>query len=528
MERCKNLARSIKARRAPSWPSPPTLELPPKDVSDALLDCYFRSSESVYRILHIPTFQRDYEAFWISNATPDMGFLVQIKLVLAIGTLTYDDNFSLRTSAIRWVYEAQTWLSEPKFKSRLTIQFLQTHLLLLIAQEQVGAGGDSIWISIGGLLRKAVHMGLHRDPIHLPQRTIFAAEIRRRLWNTILEIALQSSLCSGGPPFISLDDFDTAPPGNFDDEQLVADDPIPKAEEQFTRVSIVIALRKTFPIRLAIVRFLNNLPASGTYEETLRLDTQFRTAYKDLNRTLQACSKPPPPRLSASIPRFEMRVVDLIMVQYLSSLHLPYFGPALNQATYAFSRKVVVDSSLKIWRLIHPLSSPSSTTVATPHQDPDPLARLSTFSSSFYPLVAIHAALLIFVELQAQLREDEENLGPVSVRPDLLAVLDEAKKWTLRTVEAGETNIKGFLLMCVTRAQIEGLMNGLSGNDRAEELAKAAEYSVDICLPILEEMVASLRRDAGGGEEQQRLMVDTPSDMENWSFMVRPCRFFVC
>ncbi|GAM41257.1 hypothetical protein TCE0_042r14252 [Talaromyces pinophilus] len=521
IEKCKSLARNIKARRAPPWPSPPTLDLPPKEVSDGLLNCYLRSSESVYRILHIPTFRRDYEAFWVSSNAPDMGFLVQIKLVLAIGTLTYDDRFSLRTSAIRWVYEAQTWLSEPKFKSRLTIQFLQTYLLLLIAQEQIGAGGDSMWISIGGLLRKAVHMGLHRDPIHLPKRTIFAAEMRRRLWNTILEIALQSSLSSGGPPFISLDDFDTAPPGNFDDDQLVADDPIPKAEDQFTQVSIVIALRKTFPVRLAVVRFLNNLPASGTYEETLRLDTQFRTAYKALNRTLQACNWSSPLQPSASSLRFEMRVVDLIMLRFLSSLHLPYFGPALHQATYAFSRKVVVDSSLKIWRLIHHLPS----TAVNSQQNPDPLARLSTFSSGFYPLVAIHAALLIIVELQAQLQE-EESLGPISVRPDLISVLEEAKAWTRRTVESGETNIKGFLLMCVLTAQIEGLMNGLSDNERAEGLVKAAEYSIETCLPVLEEMAAALRRDTGGGgEEQQGLQIDTLGDMEDWSFLTSDALF---
>jgi hypothetical protein len=187
----------------------------------------------------------------------------------------------------------------------------------------------------------------------------------------------------------------------------------------------------------------------------------------------------------------------------------------------------VVDSSLKIWRLINPLSSPTLTTTtaaaaaataASPQQNLDPLARLSNFSSGFYPLITIHASLLIIVELQAQLQE-EESLGPVSVRPDLLSVLEEAKIWTRRTVEAGETNIKGFLLMCVMTAQIEGLMNGLSDNERAEGLVRAAEYSIETCLPMLEEMAAALRRDAGS-KELQGLQLDTPDDMEDWSFTV--------
>lgn len=32
---------------------------------------------------------------------------MQVKLVLALGAVTYNDRFSLRASAIQWVYEAQ-------------------------------------------------------------------------------------------------------------------------------------------------------------------------------------------------------------------------------------------------------------------------------------------------------------------------------------------------------------------------------------------------------------------------------------
>jgi hypothetical protein len=218
-------------------------------------------------------------------------------------------------------FEAQTWLSEPKFKSRLSIQSLQTKLLLLLAQETVGVGGESIWISAGALLRKAVYMGLHRDPGYLPKRATFAAEMRRRLWNTILEVTLQSSLTSGGPPLVSLDDFDTEPPNNFDDEQLVTEDPVPKPEEDFTQVSIAVALRKTFPLRLAVTKFLNDLGSNGTYEETLRLDAELRASYKTLCRTLYGCNS----YTRASPSRFEIRAVDFLMFCYLSSLHIPFF-----------------------------------------------------------------------------------------------------------------------------------------------------------------------------------------------------------
>jgi len=299
MKKCKALARIIKSRRAPPWPCIPTADLPPKDIADELVDCYLRTTETVYRVLHITTFRRDYEALWISDTVPNTAFLVQLKLVLAIGATTYDDKFSLRTSAIRWVYEAQTYLSEPNLKSRLSIQSLQTNLLLLLARELADVGGDTVWISAGALFRTAVYMGLHRDPASGPKMTAFAAEMRRRIWNSILEISLQSSLTSGGPPFLSLDDFDTEPPGNFDDDQIVADDPVSKPETDFTQMSIAIAFRKTFSLRLAITKFLNDTGSHSTYDETLRLDTELRASHKALHQTLGAWtsttgSSPPP------------------------------------------------------------------------------------------------------------------------------------------------------------------------------------------------------------------------------------------
>jgi hypothetical protein len=91
MQRCKSLAKAIKSQRTPSWPSPPTADLPSKTI------------ETVYRILRVPTFRRDYEALWVSNTEPDTAFSVQLKLVLAIGAIMYYDQFSLRTLAIQWV-----------------------------------------------------------------------------------------------------------------------------------------------------------------------------------------------------------------------------------------------------------------------------------------------------------------------------------------------------------------------------------------------------------------------------------------
>ncbi|KAI0385597.1 putative C6 transcription factor [Hypomontagnella monticulosa] len=522
MQRAKTLARAIKARRNPKWPSLPVSELPPKDIADELVDRYFQTTECVYRILHIPTFRRDYEAHWVSNTPTSTAFLIQLKLVLAIGATTYDERFSLRASAMQWVYEAQTWASEPGFKHRLNIQYLQTNILLLLAREFVDVGPDLVWISAGSLVRTAVYMGLHRDPSRLPKATTYVTEMRRRLWNTILEVSLQLSLNSGGPPFISLDMFDTGPPGNFDDEQLNTEDPVPKPEDQFTQTSVALALRQTFPVRLAIAKFLNDHGALGTYGETLRLDADLRASYKSVLRNFQTFKSNKGPRPS----EFELDVVGIITNRYVLSLHIPFFSLAMEEAVYAFSRKVITETSLKIW---HAVYSPTTTTPPQMGQSAVPtgrqgLARLVTCASGFFRIVAVQAHVLIATELTAQLRE-EETLGPGLVRQDLMPIMEEAKTWALQCIEAGETSIKGYFLVCLLAAQIEGLMQGLGKEELGKFMVKAAEESEERCLPLIEEMATQWQAGVASEGPEQTASATPAQFFDDWDFAMEDAMF---
>ncbi|KAI9172567.1 Transcriptional activator of proteases prtT [Paramyrothecium foliicola] len=478
---CKVLARSIKAQRTPPWPSPPTTDLPSKAVADELLERYLQTVEPIYRIFHIPTLRRDYAELWASGSKPDTAFLVQLKLIFAIGAVTYDDEFSLRSSAIRWIYEAQTWLAEPLFKPRLQIHFLQTNVLFLMARDLADVGSELVWISSGELIRKAIFMGLHRDPTGLPRMTLYAAEMRRRLWNTILEIAIQSSLTSGGPPLISMDDFDTQPPSNFDDEQLTAEQPLPKSATEFTQASVARALRSTLAARLTVVKFLNDMKsANGTYSETLQLDSELRSAYKVAREALSQFKR------SNEAPH-ELRMVDFILHRYLSALHVPFFGPSLKDTAFAYSRKVVVDISLKLWRAAIPSVSPITSGARTASSSPsfNVLERLGICTTGLYHTVLYQALMLLAVELRTTIME-EDSIDFSPSRPELLSIFDEAKAWCLKSIAAGETSVKGHLVVCVLEADVEGLMQGNDKENRAKSLIQAAEASVQRCMPILE------------------------------------------
>ncbi|KAG5764576.1 hypothetical protein H9Q72_007344 [Fusarium xylarioides] len=503
VQKCKTMAKRIKALRAPAWPTPLTTELASKALCDSLVGCYLESIEKMYRILHIPTFRNKYDALWTSDVESDRDFVTQLKLVLALGATTYDDSFSLRASAVQWIYEVQTWISEPEFKSRLGVQFLQTNILLVLAREMVSVGGESSWIACGSLLRTAVSMGLHRDPALLSKTTTMACEMRRRLWNTILELCLQSSLSSGGPPMITEEEFDTEPPGNIDDDEIVVNGSTFRPNSVFTQTSTARALRLTFPTRLKVVKLLNDLKSGDSYQETLRLDAELKASYKEANRTLKDCKK------SQNSPtEFELTVGDFITRRYLCALHFPYYGLSLQEPSYTFSRKMTIESAFRMWSTV---SSDSATSPAKQQ-----FSRLVTCSSGFFRLSAWQASIILVLELRSTVQEDD-GFSLTPVRPDLLKVMEDSKSWNLRTIEAGETNIKGYLMLSILMAQILGLMRHLSETEIVEFIVKAGEEAMQDALAVFESFLAQLQPD---GTEIQDLQEIDLNFMNDWDSLM--------
>ncbi|KAK9796520.1 hypothetical protein SCARD494_04222 [Seiridium cardinale] len=491
LQRSKSLARTIKVRRRPTWPACMAYDLPERHIADALVDGYLRTLESVHRILHVPSFKRDYEALWHPDAKPDPAFVIMVKLVLAIGAAAYDDSFSLRESSIRWVYESHAWITEPcPTKHRLDLQGLQIHLLMLSAREVIGMDGDTIYIAAGDLFRRAVTMGLHIDPTYMPRKSALITEMRRRIWNTILEVCLQSSLASGTPPCFSIQDFNTEPPRNLDDDEL-DDDPRmmdnleSRPANEFTQVSLSLALRRTLSTRYAIIQLLNGVHMSNGYDQTLQLDKELKAAYRMISRGFQ------PFKSHGDPVQFGLQMVDFLMQAYLSALHTPFANPTLNQSVFAFSRRVAVETAVKIWYILRPSAINISsfardrTTSSSTSSD---IARLGVCGSGILRVAAVQAALVVALDLKTQIQEDE-RLESILIRPDLLAILRDALEWSLLRIKNGELNVKSYLMFKMIKAHIESLMQNLEKNEVVQLLVKVATEAIQTTLPVLENMV---------------------------------------
>ncbi|KAK8119613.1 uncharacterized protein PG998_004239 [Apiospora kogelbergensis] len=509
----KLLGRTIKAQRMPGLTLNFGLSIPPRDVADKLVDGYLRTMESVYRILHVPSFKAEYEKYWTSPESVSQAFVIQLQLVMAVGAGVYDDLHSMRKAAVAWVYEAQYWLITPPQKSKLTVTGLQNLLLLHLAREVAGVSGDLTWISTGSLLRSAIAMGLHRDPRRLPKMGRMQAEMRRRLWNTTLELTLQSCLNGGAPPMISLNEFDTGSPSDCDDSDLEGSDEIQSEPAMapahgFTDMSAALALRKSFPIRLAIVKNLNDLNSLAKYDDTLKLNAQ-----------LQAAGDRQPSQ-------FQKELINFIFHYYFQAHHLPYLGRSFREPAYAFSRKIVVEMSLKLFSVVSesssygnsvgnvsggsvptqgpspPFSAGSSTAATTPHDSTyakthNDLHRLAINSGGFLRNATNKSSMLIPLELQHLALEDA-GLGLSTPRPDLLAAAADIPLWARRRIRSGETNIKGYILGCAIFHYVEGHAAGLDIRDLYAPCIEAATEGAREAGDLLRELLARQQLADGG------------------------------
>jgi hypothetical protein len=114
------------------------------------------------------------------------------------------------------------WLAKAKTRKQTTLEEIQLQCLVLLAEANNASADDmhACWVDAGNLVRKAMCVDLHCDPQHLGIPSRRQAEIRRRLWATILELNLLLSLQAGRLPLISYTDYDTDSPGNLRDDKL--------------------------------------------------------------------------------------------------------------------------------------------------------------------------------------------------------------------------------------------------------------------------------------------------------------------
>lgn len=503
---CKRLYKVRKANRQVidrPFSSALSDHLPPRPMCDKLIRLYIKNFESCYRLFHVPTLRAMYAAFWDNPKGASPAFTAQLLLICALGSYLYDESdvgdSCLRSLASHCIAAAKSWLTSPNEKSRLNIPSLMAHCLFILANQAHPEGDEMVWIHVGSLLRYAMRLGLHRDPSRISTGlSYFEIEWRRRLWAVILDLQVQSSLESGGPPLISWQDFDCQPPSNIDDTQLDPHDtaslPIPKHDSVFTDSSMHCALMRTLPIRLQIVKYLNNLRSEPIYDKTLELGTRLQIVLDDNTPiVLDSCAGQ-----TQQPSAFQTKVFQILTQRFVLALHHPFAIQAKSNPEYYFSRKICLDLSLSLLHYVpgddKSLSSSSNSSRFVPQSTADDgFTRLRLMGSGLYRDVHLRAIVFVCIELFMQFDDGRTHYfsSPYCSlnRKELHKVVAQYVSHLAQRIEAGEINVSGYISFSCVLAKLEALE---ASRPPKPDILVAMRRSLELCYRVLKKEADSL------------------------------------
>ncbi|VTT70999.1 unnamed protein product [Fusarium fujikuroi] len=449
--------------------------LPARRTCDSLVDAYIKTFESVLRIIHVPSFLRDYEHFWEDStstvSSSDETFACKLLLVAALGSITFTppesqqgQATSCREQSNKWISYVKDWLARKSMKGmRGDLSLAEIACLLALTRHthhQDSAPMGVAWLSEGhGLTHMAVQMGLHREPrVRSPNMSPKEAEIRRRLWATMLELSLQVSVDQGLPAPIAPESYDCEMPSSMADEDLV----LGVESQGPNQSSVLTLLAKTQRLRLRILQLVNAPGSSNTYQECHNLASELNTecSASDL-------------KLGSPLSDFQTGFLTSFTKPFVLALHEAFAEEAYSKPEYYYSRRMRMEISAQL------LSSTTS-------QGPYPA--LLTNGSGQFSIMYRQATMSLCLDLIRDFEEDSfPNLDSAS-RAQLRGILSNAITTFKRRVETsrGSESTEEFILFSCAFSYVESLHRREDKDKMSVKMNETAKTVLKVCSDVME------------------------------------------
>jgi hypothetical protein len=518
VKECYNLRQSWKMQLLNENPLP-TMDLsstfPQRELCDELVRCYMRTFEPIYRLVHIPTFWKEYEEFWTSPGTSSTVFVMKLSLVFAIGTIFHKDEKTqkyLERLARQWVYAAQWWLIGPSDSATFNLDGLQICCLVILAR-QAGCLSSPLWISADSMLSMAMMMGLHRNTSLFPNISPFQAEMRNRLWATVTELYTQSVMDSGVPCLLSLEDVDSVSTSNVNDADISPETKThikTQSDQIFTDSSVQTLLARSIRLRLQVARLINKpIREDLTYENALRLGKELQIACREISTFFQEHKSAFESR--KSLTEFHRKFLDMLLRRYILFLHRPFMIEARKDPRYYLSRKICVESCLVISSYTERLDR------ATDSQRDLSCLTLSG-NASFKGALCMDFISVLGLEITMQI-EEENSLGLPKTPHSGSDPLDEMTKANraplMKCLECIHGQLEQTFEFGIPSFKRYNYLTGVLA------LARATESGLPIKQTIYEDIRASLKKcfillqKSKADEELNIATEPLPSDIED-------------
>ncbi|KAF4496754.1 transcriptional regulatory [Fusarium agapanthi] len=339
-----------------------------RPVVDRLVSRYFNSFEMSPAVLHNVEFLKEYEEFWDDPSAVSPLWLGLLFTIMCLATQF--EKFRLdpgvqSPAALSMERDLQKMADTYRLRIGQCLvlgnytkggPYVLETLMLYIAAELFSSTDAEIdiWILTGNTVQIALHMGYHRDPKHFKGMSSFAAEMRRRVWATLVEMDLGLSAQMGLPRMIKQWQTDTQEPSNLQDsdfDKTTVEMPPSRPDTELTPI-----LYRLVKARLmTTVGYIWDFAADVrpyTYTEVERMDSKLDEARKSIPDCLKWHSFA---RCITDSPQNIMQKVVLETLVYRAKivLHRKFmFGPPANSAN---SKRIVLESALKLLDYQHML-----------------------------------------------------------------------------------------------------------------------------------------------------------------------------
>ncbi|KAL7415858.1 hypothetical protein BDY24DRAFT_380316 [Mrakia frigida] len=337
-------------------------KLPTRDMRNSLVELYWKEIDWTRFHIYQPDFQARYISFFSHESSSSrnhseapypfrnldaagLKWLPLLFIMMAIATLTaplslFGDEGTRRVWSRSLYGSARKAINLAQALQRDTLDVLAARLLIgryLLLVRRAAEGFTP--------LTTALQLGLYRDGTNLGLTNPREIELRRRFWSYTLYADRSASLLVGRPTLVSPSSYDTKPPANLDDVDLMGDfDPEGRPMSQPTVMTHVILRHGLAEIMGRISEKIFSLK-SPQYSTVVEIDQELI----EWKHTLPSYFKLENPDKSFDAKyhylAFHRSMLASEFYYTRITLHRPYMLKKRDSQIYAYSRKAAVEAA---------------------------------------------------------------------------------------------------------------------------------------------------------------------------------------
>ncbi|OCK84793.1 hypothetical protein K432DRAFT_94554 [Lepidopterella palustris CBS 459.81] len=203
-------------------------QLPTRQEAEVLYQRYLESVNPVTHVLHIPSFKRLFDSYWVNidigspNPDSSTALVLSVCMVAAASLSPLQSKAKFGIPQEDLCQKLQTATENALVRANWTrtsnIRTLQALTIYLIPQCRAHISRTTS-VLVGALIRLAQCIGIHRAS-HSPTTSLSPLQrhIRSLLWHQICFLDVRTAEVQGPQPSIRSDEFDVPLPLNVDDD----------------------------------------------------------------------------------------------------------------------------------------------------------------------------------------------------------------------------------------------------------------------------------------------------------------------